>query len=78
MVGGDQFISAVIWLTTLYRLLAIDGTGGKLVGPVHPINTCVNMVLIGSSDLEDARNPFIVRSFEATFAIVLKLLMLYS
>lgn len=78
MVGGDQFISAVIRLTTLYRFLAIDGTRRKLVGPVHPVNTCVNMVLIGSSDLEDARNPFIVRSFEATFAIVLKLLMFYS
>lgn len=78
MVGGDQFISAVIRLTALNRLLAINGTGRKLVGPVHPVNTCVNMVLIGSSDLEDARNPFIVRSFEATFTIVLKLLMLYS
>jgi hypothetical protein len=76
MVGGDQLVSTMIRLAALNCFLAVDGTRRQFVGPVHPVNACINMVLIGSANLEDARNPLIIRLFVTTFAIICGLLVL--
>jgi hypothetical protein len=66
----------MIWLAALNCLLAVDGTRRQFVGPVHPVNACINIVLIGSANLEDTRNPLIIRLFIATFAIIYNLWVL--
>ena len=74
MVGSDQLISTMIGLTAPNSLLVADGARGQLLGPVHPVNACIYMVLIGSTNLKDVCNPFIIRLFAATFAITCSLL----
>lgn len=61
MIRSDQLGIAVVRLATLDRLLAVVSTWGKLVRPVHPVNSGIDVVLVTSSDLENARNPFIIR-----------------
>ena len=78
MVGSDQLISTMIWLTAPNSLLVVDSARGQFVGPVHPVNACINIVLIGSTDLEDARDPLTIGLFVATFAIICGLLMVDS
>ena len=76
VVGGDQFLSAVVRLATLNSLLAVEGSGRQLIGPVHPVDAGVNVMLIGSTNLEDARDPVIIVLLKTTFAITLSLLLL--
>lgn len=33
----------------------------ELVGPVHPIDSCIDVVLVACADFQDARNPVVVR-----------------
>lgn len=65
----------MIRLATLDCFLAVNSARRQFVGPVHPINACIDMALIGRSNLENARDPFIIVYFEAIFTIVLELLM---
>jgi hypothetical protein len=76
VVGGDQFLSAVVRLATLHSLFAVMGSARQLIGPVHPVDAGVNVMLIGSTNLEDARDPVIIVLLKATFAITLILLLL--
>lgn len=57
MIRRDQFATAVVRLPTPSILFPIHAVFGKFVGPVHPINTGVYMVLVGGSDLENSCNP---------------------
>jgi hypothetical protein len=75
VVGGDQFLSTVIWLTALDFLLSVGGTTRQFVGPVHPVNACINMVVIGSSYVQDARNPLTIPVFMAISFIVCDIFM---
>jgi hypothetical protein len=78
MVGRDQFIVTMVWLATLNGLLAVNGTRRQLVRPIHPIDACIDMMLIRSSNLEDARYPrfFSAIFFVSAIAFILGLLML--
>ena len=78
MVRSDQLISTMIWLTAPNSLLVADGARGQLLGPVHPVNPCINIVLIGSTDFEDARDPLAIGLFVTTFAIICGLLTIDS
>lgn len=60
MVRSDQLLLTMVWLSPLHGLLSIDGAGWKLVGRVHPIDARVDMMLIGSPDLEDTGDPIVV------------------
>ena len=78
IVGSDQLISTMIWLAAPNSHLVVNGARGQFVGPVHLVNACINIVLIGSADLEDARDPLTIGLFAATFAIICGLLMVDS
>lgn len=68
----------MVWLATLHGLLAVNGTRRQLIRPVHPVNACIDMVLVGSSDLKDARYPrfFSTVFFIGAIAFILSLLVL--
>lgn len=77
MVGRDQFVVTVVWLATLYGLLSINGTRRKFIRPVHPVNACINVVLVGGSNFEDARYPFFSTVFfVGAVVFILSFLML--
>lgn len=57
MIGRNQLIHAVIWLPALNPPRAILGPSRELVGPVHPANQGIYMVLIACADLQNIRNP---------------------
>ena len=61
MVGGDQLVCAMVLLTPLNSLLAIVCAVRELVGPVHPVDAGIDVVLIAGTDLKNASNPVIVR-----------------
>src|SRR6266566_5167723 len=69
VVGGDQFTHAVVWLAALHQLLSVVSACGKLVGPVHPIHPSIDMVLVASSNLQDARHPIVVRSLPRSLLV---------
>lgn len=75
VVGSNQFVSAMVRLAALNSLLAVKGPNRKFVGPVHPIDACINVMLIGSTDLEDARDPVINTLLVNTFASILSFLL---
>jgi hypothetical protein len=50
----------MVWLATLNSLLAVKGYIREFLRPVHPIDACINAVLIGSTDLEDATDPVFI------------------
>lgn len=61
MVRRNQLVLTVVRLATLNRPLSIYGAGRELIGPVHPVDTRVDVVLIGRPNLQDAGNPIIIR-----------------
>lgn len=63
MIGRDQLVLPVIWLSPVHDPLAIVCPRRQLVRPVHPINAGIDVVLIAGADLEDSGDPVIVRLF---------------
>ena len=61
VVGRDQLVQAVVWLAALDRLPAVVGALRELVGPVHPVDPGIHMVLVARADLQDAGHPVVVR-----------------
>lgn len=61
MIGGNQLIHAVVWLPVLNCPSAIVGALWKLIGPVHPVNPGVDVVLITCTYLENTGNPIVIR-----------------
>lgn len=61
MVRSDQLILAVVGLPATDVFLAVESIRRQLVGPVHPVDAGVNVVLVAGADLEDAGNPVVVR-----------------
>lgn len=61
MIRSDQLVLAVVGLAALDVLLAVQGVSRQLIWPIHPVDAGVNVVLIAGADLEDARDPIVVR-----------------
>ena len=61
VIRRDQLVHAVVLLTALNRFSAIVCSLRELVGPVHPIDSCIHVVLVACADFQDARNPVVVR-----------------
>lgn len=61
MVRSNELIKPVIGLTTRDIFLSIKCVRRQLIGPVHPIDAGIDVVLIASTYLKDSCNPVIVR-----------------
>ena len=61
MIRRDQLVHAVVRLAALDRLLAVVRPLRELIGPVHPVDTRIYVVLVACSDLQDTGNPVIAR-----------------
>lgn len=61
MIRSNQLILAMVGLATGDIFLAIERVCRQLIGPVHPVDSGVYMVLIASTYLEDSSNPVVVR-----------------
>lgn len=75
MIRSDQLIVAMVRLAALNSLFAVECSIREFVRPVHPINACIDVVLIGSTDLEDTRDPVIIALLVNTLAITLSFLL---
>jgi hypothetical protein len=75
MIRSNQFIVTMVRLAALDSLLAVHRSIRQFIGPVHPINACIDVVLIGSTDLEDARDPVVITLLVNTLAITLSFLL---
>lgn len=75
MIRSDQLIVAMIRLAAVNGLFTVECSIREFVRPVHPINTCIDVVLIGSTDLEDTRDPVIIALLVNTLAVTLSLLL---
>jgi hypothetical protein len=74
VVGSDQFVDAMVRLATLNLLLAVNGVRREFIGPVHPVDACIDVMLIRSTDLKDARYPLIVILLASILATILSFL----
>lgn len=61
MIRGDELVNPMIRLPTLDKSLAILGSCGDLIWPIHPVHSGVDVVLITCSYLEDSGHPVVVR-----------------
>ena len=61
VIRRDQLVHAVVRLAALDRLLAVVRPLRELIGPVHPVDTRIYVVLVACSDLQDTGNPVIAR-----------------
>lgn len=61
VVGSNQLVMAVVWLTTACVFLALHRAFWKLLWPVHPIDAGIDVMLVTGTDLQDARNPIVLR-----------------
>jgi hypothetical protein len=59
MVGGDQLVLPMVWLTTGYLFLPIQGTQRQLLGPVHPVDAGVYVMLVRGPNLEYPSHPVV-------------------
>ena len=62
VIRSHEFINPVVRLPTLNSLLAIECATWKLIWPVHPINTGIDMMLVAGTDLQNASNPVVIGS----------------
>lgn len=60
VVRRDNLGLAVVWLSALNVLLAVEGAGRQFIRPVHPADAGIDMVLVSCADLEDAGDPIVV------------------
>jgi hypothetical protein len=63
VVGGDELIGPVVWLSARNVFPLVKGALGKLIWPVHPIDPGVNMMFVLGSNFEDAGNPVFLGLF---------------
>ena len=57
VVGRNEFIHPVVWLAASDTPRAVVGPLWKLVWPVHPVDSCVDVVPVACADLQDACDP---------------------
>jgi hypothetical protein len=69
VIRSNEFVMAVIGLTTLNVFLSICGACRELVGPVHPIYPSIDVVFIARPNLEDARNPIVLGPLARLFRV---------
>lgn len=60
VVGRNQLVLPVVWLPTADILLAIQCIARQLVRPVHPVDACVDVMLVACANLEDASHPIVL------------------
>lgn len=61
MIRGNQLVHSVVWLATMDSLLSIMGMWRKLIWPVHPVHSGIDVMLVTGSNLKDSRNPVVIR-----------------
>jgi hypothetical protein len=61
VIRRDELINSVVGLSPSGISLSVASVIGQFVGPVHPVDSGIDMMLIASSDLENARNPILLR-----------------
>lgn len=61
MIGRNQLVLAVIRLSPTNRSLPLLGALRQLVGPIHPIDTGIDVMLVARADFEDPSYPIIIR-----------------
>lgn len=60
MIGGDQLIHTVIRPPAPRLAPAIASISWKLIRPVHPVDSGIDVVFIACSNLQDICNPMVV------------------
>ncbi|KAK7575159.1 hypothetical protein V3481_017124 [Fusarium oxysporum f. sp. vasinfectum] len=73
VVRSKDFISGIIRRATLNYFLAVRHSSQEFFGPLHPIDACIDVMLIGTTNLEDACDPVIIALLVDTLAITLNL-----
>lgn len=53
--------------------LAIRHSSQEFFGPLHPVDACIDVMLIGNTNLEDACDPVIIALLLYALAITLNL-----
>ena len=64
MVRSNQLLGAMVRLAPADYFIAVLGSLGQLVGPVHPEYARVHVMLVACTDLQDARDPIVLRPLE--------------
>lgn len=61
MVGRDELVDAVVRLAARarHKLAVVLGLHRQLLGPVHPVDARVDVVLVRRADLQDAADPLV-------------------
>ena len=69
MIGSDKLAMSMIRLPAADRLPPIKGARWDLIWGIHPANTSIDVMLVGSSNLQDTRDPVVVRPLDRSIGI---------
>lgn len=78
VVGGNKLVTPVVWLPSLDVFLPILSARGQFIGPIHPVYSCIYVMLVARTNLENPSNPIIIRSLPWLHRFVWVLLALDS